>query len=142
MIEEQRRSLQKREERERVSAQSEAERLSGVELTFSRRVGEHGLLYGSVTALDVVEGLKERGFTVERRRIGLREHIKEVGDYDITIKLHRDVSPVIKVRVLREGAPEKALSPEEIESVAQESTEAPAAESEGSEAKSEPAEET
>jgi len=109
MIDEQRRLLSKREQRERVSAQTEAEKLQGLELRFDRRVGEHGLLYGSVTALDIAEALKERGLEVERRKIGLREHIKEVGEYDITIKLHRDVAPVVKVLVRKEGEEEKAL---------------------------------
>src|SRR6266404_67046 len=104
MLDEQRRLLAKREQREHLSAQSESEKLQGIELRFERRVGEHGILFGSVTALDIVEALKERGLTVERRRIGLREHIKEVGDYDITIKLHRDVNPSIKVFVRKEGA--------------------------------------
>lgn len=106
MIEEQRRILAKREERERAGAQSEATRLEGIELRFNRRVGEHGILFGSVTALDIAEALKAQGYTVERRRIGLREPIKEVGDFEITIKLHRDVTPTVKVRVRKEGAAE------------------------------------
>jgi len=110
MIEEQRRVLAKHEERERVSAQSESEKLGGLELRFDRRVGEHGILYGSVTALDIVEELKKLGYTVERRKISLRDHIKEVGDYDVTIKLHRDVTPTIKVKVRKEGAEEEAVA--------------------------------
>jgi large subunit ribosomal protein L9 len=110
MLEEQRRLLGKREQRERVSAQSEAEKLQGLELRFARRVGEHGILFGSVTALDIAEALKEQGLKVERRKIGLREHIKEVGEYDVTIKLHRDVSPVIKVLVRKEGEEEAAAA--------------------------------
>ena len=106
MLDEQRRLLAKREKREHLAAQSESDKLQGVELRFERRVGEHGILFGSVTALDIAEALKERGLTVERRRIGLREHIKEVGDYDIPIKLHRDVNPSIKVLVRKEGAVE------------------------------------
>jgi large subunit ribosomal protein L9 len=109
MIEEQRRLLAKREQREHLSAKSEAEKLQGIELRFDRRVGEHGMLYGSVTALDIVDALKEKGVQVERRRVSLREHIKEIGEYDVTIKLHRDVSPVIKVLVCKEGEEEKAL---------------------------------
>ena len=106
MIDEQRRVLSKREDRERASAHGEAEKLDGLELRFDRRVGEHGILYGSVTALDIAEALKGRGYTVDRRRIGLRDHIKEVGDYDVAIKLHRDINPTIKVKVRKEGAPE------------------------------------
>jgi large subunit ribosomal protein L9 len=108
MIEEQRRILTKREERERTAAQSEFDKLNGLELRFYRRVGDHGLLYGSVTALDVAEALKGLGYEVERRKISLKDHIKEVGDFDVTIKLHRDVAPTIKVRVLKEGEPEAA----------------------------------
>jgi large subunit ribosomal protein L9 len=137
MIDEQRRILAKREDTERVSAQSEAEKLQGLELRFERRVGEHGILFGSVTALDIAEALKERGLTVERRRIGLREHIKEVGAYDVTIKLHRDVSPSVKVLVRKEGAAEEAKAPEaeaaaevapEADSTTPDTTEQPAAE--------------
>lgn len=106
MLDEQRRLLAKREQREHLSAQSESARLQGIELRFDRRVGEHGILFGSVTALDIAEALKERGLPVERRRIALREHIKEVGDYEVTIKLHRDVTPSIKVLVRKEGADE------------------------------------
>lgn len=123
MIEEQRRILAKREERERTSAQGEATRLDGLQLRFDRRVGEHGLLYGSVTALDIAEALKERGVTVERRRIGLRDHIKEVGDYEVIIKLHRDVTPAIKVMVRKEGAPEEEATQQQ--PVTAEPTEAP-----------------
>ncbi|MFY9607950.1 MAG: 50S ribosomal protein L9 [Blastocatellia bacterium] len=109
MIEEQQRVLAKRETREKTSAQGEASKLDGVELRFERRVGEHGILYGSVTALDIAEVLKEKGYIIERRRIGLRDHIKEVGEYDIVIKLHRDVTPTIKVKVVKEGGAEEVV---------------------------------
>ena len=124
MIEEQRHLLAKRETREHASAQSEAESLDGLKLRFDRRVGEHGILYGSVTVLDIIEALKEQGFTVERRKVGLHDHIKEVGDYDVVIKLHREVSPTIKVMVRQEGAPEELESePAAVEeTVAAEST--------------------
>lgn len=107
MLDDQRRLLAKREDRERISAQSEAEKLQGLELRFERRVGEHGILFGSVTALDIAEALKEKGLTVERRRISLREHLKEVGDFDVTIKLHRDITPVVKVLVRKQGGEEQ-----------------------------------
>jgi large subunit ribosomal protein L9 len=110
MIEEQQRVLAKRETREKTSAQDEASTLDGLELRFERRVGEHGILYGSVTALDLAEALKKKGFAVERRKIGLRDHIKEVGEYDVVIKLHRDVTPTIKVKVVKEGGEEVAAA--------------------------------
>ena len=107
LIDEQRRILVKRESRERLTAQDEAQKLEGLELRFDRRVGDHGILYGSVTALDIAEALKSKGITIERRKIGLRDHIKEVGDYDVVIKFHREVAPTIKVKVRKEGAPDK-----------------------------------
>ena len=146
MIEEQRRVLAKREQREKASAQGEAVKLDGLELRFERRVGEHGVLYGSVTALDVAEELKKRGYNIERRRIGLRDHIKEVGDYDVTIKLHRDVTPTIKLRVRKEGEAEEqaaaattdAAEPTEAmtDTAAEATTESPVAEAAADEAES------
>jgi large subunit ribosomal protein L9 len=109
MIEEQKRVLAKREDRERKAAQSESDNLGGVELRFDRKVGEHGILFGSVTALDIVEALKEKGYPVERRKVVLKEPIKEVGDYDVVIKLHRDVTPTVKVLVRKEGAVEEVV---------------------------------
>jgi large subunit ribosomal protein L9 len=110
MIEDHRRSLAKREEKEKRAAQTDAEKLQGLELRFLRRVGESGMLYGSVTSFDIVDELKERGLEIERRRVGLHEHIKQVGDYDIPIKLHRDVVVTIKVEVRPEGEPEVAAA--------------------------------
>jgi len=108
MIDEQRRVLAKREHREHISAQGEAQKLDGLELRFERRVGEHGQLYGSVTSMDIEKALKDLGISVERRRISLRDHIKEIGEYEVLVKLHRDVTPTIKVQVLGQGAPEPA----------------------------------
>jgi large subunit ribosomal protein L9 len=118
MIEEQKRVLAKREERERKTAQNESANLSGVELRFERKVGEHGILFGSVTVLDIAEALKEKGYTIERRKIVLKEPIKEVGDYEIAVKLHRDVTPAIKVLVRKEGAVEEVAAAVETAPVA------------------------
>jgi large subunit ribosomal protein L9 len=60
-----------------------------------------------------VEALKAQGYTVERRRIALKEPIKEVGDYDVVIKLHREIKPVVKVLVRKEGTVEVAAATEE-----------------------------
>lgn len=106
MIAEQRRVLAKREERERQAAQGESDRLHGLQLRFDRRVGESGILFGSVTALDIVEALKAQGYEVERRKVALKEPIKETGDYEVTIKLHREVTPIVKILVRKEGAEE------------------------------------
>jgi large subunit ribosomal protein L9 len=131
MIDEQRRALAKREEREHRAARGDAERLQGVELRFLRRVGESGALYGSVAAHDIIEALKERGITIERRRVGLHDHIKQVGDYDVAIKLHRDVTVAIRVLVRGEGQEEMKTAPQAdsvTEEVAQEAASEEAAE--------------
>ena len=110
MIEEQQRVLAKREAREKVSAQSEATKLDGMEVRFERKVGDHGALYGSVTAVDIHEALKAQGVTVERRKIVLKEPIKQIGEYSVVVKLHREISPAIKVLVKKEGADEEVAA--------------------------------
>ena len=101
-IEQQRRSLLKKEAADREQAVAQAGLLQEVTLEFARKVGEHGLLYGSVTSMDVAEGLAARGYEIERRRIQLRDPIKEVGDYEVPVKLHREVTANIKVVVKKE----------------------------------------
>ena len=101
-IEQQRRSLLKKEAADREQAVAQAGLLGEVTLEFARKVGEHGLLYGSVTSMDVAEGLAARGYEIERRRIQLRDPIKEVGDYEVPVKLHREVTANVKVVVKKE----------------------------------------
>jgi large subunit ribosomal protein L9 len=98
-IEQERAALLKKEARERSTAEGQAEQMRRLSLNFERRVGEHGLLYGSVTSMDIAEALKERGYEVDRRRINLREAIKEIGDYTVSVRLHRDVNVEIPVVV-------------------------------------------
>jgi large subunit ribosomal protein L9 len=72
-------------------------------LSFTRKVGEHGLLYGSVTSMDIAEALREQGYEIDRRRIMLREPIKETGDFTVSVKLHREVVVEVPVTVAGEG---------------------------------------
>lgn len=103
-IELQRRSLMKKEAVERDSATGQADLLREVTLEFSRKVGEHGLLYGSVTSMDIAQALAEKGYEIDRKRIQLRDPIKETGDYEVTVKLHREVTAILKVIVQKEAA--------------------------------------
>ncbi len=91
-----------READERERARGFAERLQGVECVVSRRVGETGTLYGSVTSADVAEHLAARGIEVDKRRIQLGEPLKELGEFPVTVRLHRDVAAELTVRVVRE----------------------------------------
>ena len=102
-IEAERGALLKKEARERGTAEQQAERVRGLRLSFTRKVGEHGILYGSVTSMDVAEALRERGYEIDRRRIQLREPIKETGDFTVNVKLHREVVVELPVAVVGEG---------------------------------------
>ena len=92
----------RREANEKQEAESLAQQLSKVSLHVSRKVGEHDVLYGSVTSLDIAELLKAQGFTIDRRKIELGEPLKSVGQHDVPIKLHREVTVFVKVEVARE----------------------------------------
>jgi large subunit ribosomal protein L9 len=122
-IEQERAALLKREARERSTAEAQAEQLRHLRLTFERRAGEHGILYGSVTSMDITEALKERGYEIDRRRVHLREAIKETGEFTVNLRLHREVNVEIPVIVTGEGgaqaqtsAPETAAPETEAES--------------------------
>ena len=103
MIQQQRAALARRESREREHADKLAEQLKSVTLEFDRKVGEQGILYGSVTSLDIAEALRAKGIEVERRKIHLSNPIKEPGAFDVPVKLHREVMLDVKVIVRGEG---------------------------------------
>jgi large subunit ribosomal protein L9 len=87
----------------RASAEAVAKRLAETPVTLKRKVGEQDKLYGSVTALDIVEALGARGMQLDRRIIDLPEPIKTVGDHEVPVKLHREVVGKVKVKVEAEG---------------------------------------
>lgn len=103
-IEQERAALLRREAQERGTAEARAGEMKNLRLDFERRVGEHGILYGSVTSMDINEALRTRGFEVDRRRILLREPIKETGDFTVSVRLHRDVTVELPVMVRAEGS--------------------------------------
>ena len=105
-IEGERAALAKREAKERSTAELQAEQLRKLTLKFERKVGEAGVLYGSVTSMDIAHGLKEQGYEVDRRKIVLREPIKRFGNYVVPVRLHRDVTVELPVTVLGEGGVE------------------------------------
>jgi large subunit ribosomal protein L9 len=102
-IESERAALMKREVKERSTAEGQAEQLRNLTLKFERKVGEAGVLYGSVTSMDIAHALKDQGYEVDRRRIVLREPIKRFGNYTVPVRLHRDVNVDLPVSVLGEG---------------------------------------
>src|SRR5207245_9347831 len=87
---------------EKGAAETEAAKLADVHLTFAVKVGEEDKLYGSVTAGDVQRKLEELGIHVDKRKVDLPEPIRELGDFQVGIKVHPDVRPEIRVRVVQE----------------------------------------
>jgi len=102
-VERERRIVEARESQERAQAEALGARLAAVEITIARRVGDTEQLYGSVTAGDVADFLKEKGFEVDKRKLILPEAIKAIGDHDVPLKLHREVTVALKVHVVKEG---------------------------------------
>ena len=103
-VERERKIMESREAEEKSSAEAIATRLSAVEISIARRVGDTEQLYGSVTSADIVDYLKAKGFEVDRRKLILPEPLKALGEYTVPIKLHREVTVPLKVQVVKEGA--------------------------------------
>jgi large subunit ribosomal protein L9 len=105
------RDIEQKKAQAAQNARGLAEKISGVALTFTRKAGETGRLFGSVTNMDVAEALAGKNLIIDRKDIVLTEPIKNLGEFDVTIKLHQDVTPVIRITVLPEEGeiPEKAF---------------------------------
>jgi len=105
-VERERKIFEAREAEERGQAETLAARLAALTISIARRVGDTEQLYGSVTASDIADFLKEKGFEVDRRKLILPEPIKALGEHDVPLKLHREVTVPLKVHVVKEGAAE------------------------------------
>ena len=105
-IQRERVKLDVQEAEEKTAAEAIASRMSGVQIVISRKVGETEALYGSVTSADIAEALAKKGFDTDKRKIGLREPIKRLGDVTVPVKLHPDVIVQVPVRVVAEGRAE------------------------------------
>ena len=120
-IESERAALVKREAKDRSGAEAQATQMRTLSLNFERKVGELGLLYGSVTSMDIAQALKDKGYEIDRRRITLREPIKTPGEFTVPVRLHREVVIDLPVRISGEGeaaapAKEAVSVPEQAES--------------------------
>jgi large subunit ribosomal protein L9 len=102
-IETERAALLKKEAKERSTAEAQSQLMSSLVLEFKRKSGEQGALYGSVTSMDVAEALKDKGYDIDRHRIHLREPLKRLGEYTVPVRLHREVTIDLKVKVQPEG---------------------------------------
>jgi large subunit ribosomal protein L9 len=102
-IEGERSALLKKSAYEKSTADAQAEQMKDISLSFERRAGEGGTLFGSVTSMDIADALKAKGYEIDRRKIVLRDAIKETGDFTVNVKLHREVTIEIPVAVTAEG---------------------------------------
>ena len=103
----------RRQAREKGDAEGLGKQLAGVELSFTRKSGENDQLFGSVTSADIARELEHKGFSIDRRKIQLDEPLKAIGDFNVPIKLHREVVVPVKVTIQKEAGEEAAPAAEE-----------------------------
>jgi large subunit ribosomal protein L9 len=108
IIEQMKSAAARRSATEKAQAEVLVTKLEPVVLSFTRKSGEAGHLFGSVTSGDIAAELAANGFEVDRRKIVLNEPLKSVGDFTVAIKLHREVTAQVKVKVLAEATEETA----------------------------------
>src|SRR5262245_26216641 len=101
-VERERKIMEAREAEEKGQAEGIASRLSALDIAIARRVGDTEQLYGSVTAADIADFLKTKGFEIDRRKLILPEPIKTLGEHNVPLKLHREVTVPLTVKVVRE----------------------------------------
>jgi large subunit ribosomal protein L9 len=105
---------------EKIQAEELVTKLEPIVLTFTRKSGENGQLFGSVTSSDIAGELETKGFEIDRRKIQLPDPLKALGNYDVAIKLHREVTAKVKVKVLGEAGDEvPAAEPAAEEAIAE-----------------------
>ena len=104
IVEQERQAHVRKEAKMADEARDLSKQLNGVTVTISQKAGENDQLFGSVTSKDVADALSAQGFTaVDRRKIVLDEPIKQLGEYKVPVKLHREVTAEITVVVVKEG---------------------------------------
>ena len=103
-VERERKIMEVKEADEKSQASAIASRIEAIDVVITRRVGDTEQLYGSVTSADITEFLKGKGFEIDRRKLILPEPIKTVGTHPVPLKLHRDVTITINVKVAKEGS--------------------------------------
>jgi large subunit ribosomal protein L9 len=101
-IERERAAAEARDAQEKAGAEAVAARMTALDISIARRVGENQTMYGSVTSADVAQALATRGFEIDKRKIALAEPIKALGEHTVQVKVHRDVTADVKVKVVPE----------------------------------------
>jgi large subunit ribosomal protein L9 len=99
-IEREKKIAEARDAEEEAQAEAIAARLTQLDVEIARRVGENETLYGSVTSQDIAQALKEKGFDIDKRKIALDEPLKALGESSVPVKIHRDVTAQLRVKVV------------------------------------------
>jgi large subunit ribosomal protein L9 len=102
-LEAEKRRTEQRAKRDYLEARRRASQLEGLSLTFHAKAGEESKLFGSITSADIADRVNEQGFDfeIDRRQIELEDPIKALGVYTVSIRLHAEVRPEIKVWVIK-----------------------------------------
>jgi large subunit ribosomal protein L9 len=106
VIEQMKASAVRKLAKDKGDAELLAKQFEGVSLQFTRKAGEHDALFGSVTSADVAHELEGRGFTIDRRKIEMDQPLKSLGEFEVPIKLHKEVTVQIKVVVAKQDSEE------------------------------------
>lgn len=109
-VERERAIAEQREAEQRQVAQGLADRVAAADCEIARRVGEGDTLYGSVTSADIAAVLAAQGLEVDKRQIQLESPLKQLGEVAVAVRIHRDVTAEVRVRVVREGAADDAAA--------------------------------
>jgi large subunit ribosomal protein L9 len=110
VIEQMKTAAVRRSASEKAQAEELVARLEPLVLSFTRKSGENGHLFGSVTSSDIASELETKGFEIDRRKIQLNEPLKSIGESTVAIKLHREVTAHVKVKVIGDGTVETAAA--------------------------------
>jgi len=119
VIEQMKASAARRSASEKAQAEEVKTKLEPVELSFIRKSGDAGHLFGSVTSADIAAELEAKGFDVDRRKIQLSDPLKTVGDVVVGIRLHREVTAHVKVSVVAEAQEEETAEEAKAETAAE-----------------------
>jgi len=101
-IERERKLAEVRDAEEKAGAEALGQRVAALDIEIARRVGENDTMYGSVTSADIAAALSAKGFDVDKRKIQLGDAIKSLGEHTVSVKVHREVTVPVKVKVVAE----------------------------------------
>jgi large subunit ribosomal protein L9 len=102
IVEQERQAHVRREAKNKSDAEDLSKQLTGVTVTIAQKAGENDQLFGSVTAKDVADALALQNFTIDRRKVHLDEPIKQLGEFKVPVRLHKDVTAEVTVQVVKE----------------------------------------